>query len=103
MQGEPWTSAIAGHDINPLQAESETKRLLLERFQEEVSPCSSCIHAFAGPLLCVHTRWFLVHAEYVTKLLKVALLVQHPGFDFSGAEFNGQAPNPRHFMGGMMS
>ena len=38
LQGEPWTSAVAGHNINPLQAESETKRLLLERFQEEVRP-----------------------------------------------------------------
>ena len=36
-QGEPWRSALAGHGINFLQAESETKRLLLERFQEEVS------------------------------------------------------------------
>ena len=29
--------------------------------------------------------------------------VQHPGFDFSGATFNGDAPNPRTFMGGMSS
>ena len=29
------------------------------------------------------------------------VLMQHPGFDFSGATFNGQAPNPRTFMGGM--
>ncbi|KAL3146301.1 hypothetical protein ABBQ32_003000 [Trebouxia sp. C0010 RCD-2024] len=26
---------------------------------------------------------------------------EHPGFDFSGAQFSGQAPNPRTFMGGM--
>lgn len=26
--------------------------------------------------------------------------VQHPGFDFSGATFTGEAPNPRTFMGG---
>lgn len=35
-QGQPWKSAIAGHDINPVQAENEKQRLLLERFQEEV-------------------------------------------------------------------
>lgn len=26
---------------------------------------------------------------------------QHPGFDFSQASFNGEAPNPRTFLGGM--
>ncbi len=35
-QGQPWKSAIAGHEIDPVQAESEKQRLLLERFQEEV-------------------------------------------------------------------
>lgn len=29
------------------------------------------------------------------------LLLQHSGFDFSGATFSGEAPNPRTFMGGM--
>jgi hypothetical protein len=26
---------------------------------------------------------------------------EHPGFDFSGAEFSGQAPDPRSFLGGV--
>ena len=26
---------------------------------------------------------------------------EHPGFDFSGAEFNGQVPDPSKFMGGI--
>lgn len=26
---------------------------------------------------------------------------ENPGFDFSGAEFNGAAPDPRTFMGGV--
>ena len=26
---------------------------------------------------------------------------EHPGFDFSNAEFNGSIPNPRTFMGGV--
>ena len=26
---------------------------------------------------------------------------ENPGFDFSNAEFNGAAPNPRTFMGGI--
>ena len=29
------------------------------------------------------------------------MLLQHPGFDFSGAEFSGEAPNPHTFMGGI--
>lgn len=29
------------------------------------------------------------------------LLVQHPGFDFSGATFNGMAPDAHTFMGGI--
>lgn len=29
------------------------------------------------------------------------LLLQHPGFDFSGAEFNGAVPEAREFMGGV--
>jgi hypothetical protein len=26
---------------------------------------------------------------------------EHPGFDFSGAEFNGSVPEARDFMGGI--
>ena len=26
---------------------------------------------------------------------------ENPGFDFSGADFNGQVPDPKTFMGGM--
>lgn len=36
-QGEPWKSALAGHEINQIEIENEKKRLMLERFQEEVS------------------------------------------------------------------
>jgi hypothetical protein len=46
-QGQPWSSAIAGHEINPVQAENDKQRLLLERFQEEVNllVASSFLHA----------------------------------------------------------
>lgn len=37
-QGEPWTSAIAGHELNIVEQGEERKRLTLERFQEEVWP-----------------------------------------------------------------
>lgn len=32
--------------------------------------------------------------------LNARVAMQHPGFDFSSAEFNGEAPNARTFMGG---
>jgi len=60
LQGEPWPSAIAGHQLDPMAQQQEQQRMMLERFQKE-----------------------------------------HPGFDFSGATFSGEAPNPRTFMGGM--
>ncbi|KAJ9505878.1 hypothetical protein QJQ45_017847 [Haematococcus lacustris] len=59
QQGEPWPSALRGHEADPLTQQRDTERLMLERFQQE-----------------------------------------HPGFDFSGASFNGSVPNPRTFMGG---
>jgi len=60
-KGKPWPSAVAGHaPLNPLAAEEEQRRLMLERFQ-----------------------------------------LEHPGFDFSQAEFTGNAPDPSKFMGGI--
>eukprot|EP00898_Chlorokybus_atmophyticus_P001281 jgi/Chlat1/2153/Chrsp17S02732 len=56
-----WPSVFEGHEqLDPLQQDSEQKRLMLERFQQE-----------------------------------------NPGFDFSGAQFNGSCPNPSSFLGGM--
>lgn len=37
------------------------------------------------------------------RLMLERFQMEHPGFDFSGATFTGQAPNPRTFMGGMRS
>ncbi|KIZ06512.1 NudC domain-containing protein 2 [Monoraphidium neglectum] len=59
-QGDPWPSAIKGHEVDIMTQQAEQQRLMLERFQRE-----------------------------------------HPGFDFSQAKFNGEAPNPRTFLGGM--
>ena len=39
--------------------------------------------------------------EIQKKLTLERFQEEHPGFDFSGAEFSGQAPNPRDFMGGV--
>ncbi|KAK9845103.1 hypothetical protein WJX74_010649 [Apatococcus lobatus] len=43
----------------------------------------------------------LTHQVETQRLMLERFQEEHPGFDFSGATFNGQAPNPRTFMGGM--
>jgi hypothetical protein len=37
----------------------------------------------------------------VQKILLERFQREHPGFDFSSASFNGMAPNPSQFMGGI--
>lgn len=41
--------------------------------------------------------------EEVKRLMLERFQGEHPGFDFSGAEFSGSAPDPRSFQGGMPS
>lgn len=36
-QGEAWKAFLSGHQLQDSEQESEKKRLLLERFQEEVA------------------------------------------------------------------
>ena len=40
-------------------------------------------------------------AEVQKKLMLERVGEENPGFDFSGAEFSGSAPDPRNFMGGV--
>ena len=40
-------------------------------------------------------------SEVQKKLMLERFGEENPGFDFSGAEFSGAAPNPREFMGGV--
>lgn len=44
LQGEPWTAALAGHSVDPLKQQEEQQRLMLERFQQEVSSHHHCWH-----------------------------------------------------------
>lgn len=39
--------------------------------------------------------------ELKKKMMLERFQEEHPGFDFSGAEFNGEIPNAREFMGGV--
>jgi hypothetical protein len=43
---------------------------------------------------------FLTRVTDNTPLL-LAVVLQHPGFDFSGATINGAAPDAHTFMGGI--
>jgi hypothetical protein len=43
-----------------------------------------------------------VEAQQVQqKIMLERFQAEHPGFDFSQAQFNGSAPDPRKFLGGM--
>ncbi len=35
-QGEPWRSALRGHELDPVTQQQDQQRLMLERFQNEV-------------------------------------------------------------------
>ena len=39
--------------------------------------------------------------EMKKKIMLERFQEEHPGFDFSGAEFSGDSPDPRKFMGGV--
>jgi len=43
----------------------------------------------------------LAKTEVQKKMTLERFQEEHPGFDFSGAEFSGEAPDPRTFMGGV--
>jgi len=43
----------------------------------------------------------LEQEEIKKKLTLERFQEEHPGFDFSGAEFSGSAPDPREFLGGI--
>jgi hypothetical protein len=136
QKGQPWPSAIAGHgNLDAFTADQEQRRLMLERFQEEV--CTENFVLFLlHPKLCFlklsqsaslpsllpipsrnttedsgctfcrmglpeilgfdyyHLFWILISYVHV-------LDVQHPGFDFSQAQFTGNVPNPSTFLGGI--
>jgi hypothetical protein len=43
----------------------------------------------------------LTATEVRKDIMRERFQEEHPGFDFSGAEFNGQVPDPSKFMGGI--
>lgn len=93
-KAEAWESALggrAGAVLDPYSKEEVKKKLMLERFQQEV-----CLYLWKLVIPCVSSS---SPPHYLPRSLFGAR--QHPSFDFSGAEFNGQVPNARDFMGGV--
>jgi hypothetical protein len=121
-----WASAIAGHELRADQQQEDQKRLLLERFQQEVRGCSEVMAAGASASTHLGSNsnrcWLWLplwgpvqqHSAAVAGAgAKVASCstaahhrlhpalppLQHPGFDFSSAEFSGgEVPDPRTFL-----
>lgn len=71
QRGETWPAVLKGHELDPLTQQQDQQRLLLERFQREVSavwggvavlctsPSRHCVHASASsqlPRLLRHSR-----------------------------------------------
>lgn len=142
-KGQTWASPILGQgQLDPYASDLEQKRLMLQRFQEEVSylciesSCFFCTYYFLvlgylGPLIHVWLNtfvlllWFYLYpwlflldlvlsSKYAflfsfdrffffVYLLCIYWLLQNPGFDFSQAQFTGNCPDPRSFMGGIRS
>ena len=52
LQGEPWPAAFVGHEVDPLTQQEEQRRLMLERFQQEVLSLTAWperLHAVTSP------------------------------------------------------
>jgi len=77
QMGETWDCALKGRaeaKIDDFTKEEVRKKMMLERFQYEVRLTN-----------------FIPHTDPS----------KHPGFDFSGADFNGNVPDAKDFMGGI--
>lgn len=128
-QGETWSSAMKGHDLGVDTVDQDKKRLLLERFQTEVCHRShlrqftidslwELNYNLQGNPLCFPLYKWVIWASMgvgsfefrisVWNQIRVrcrsccdcgVLCLQHPGFDFSGAEISGgDIPNARTFL-----
>lgn len=60
--------------------------------------CYFTLHACLPCLPLLHILAALLHKPNCSLAESPYPFVQHPGFDFSSAEFSGGAPNPHTFM-----
>lgn len=103
LQGETWQAVIKGHELDPMSQQQDQQRLLLERFQREVRALEWRNWCVWQCSCCTPTDAALVVPGLPPVFPCPVCLpaVQHPGFDFSGATVNGEAPDAATFMGGI--
>ncbi|XP_030537406.1 nudC domain-containing protein 2 isoform X1 [Rhodamnia argentea] len=105
-KGQTWSSPIQGQgQLDPYASDMEQKRLMLQRFQEEL-PNNEVLVDQLGFLVLQPFSTALLNIQrflYELSLDEGDLFVQNPGFDFSQAQFTGNCPDPRTFMGGIQS
>ena len=91
-KGETWGTALGGRgQVDPFTRQEIQRELMIERFQEESR--RGVLGHLTRPRCCL-TAWRVTRdSPFITR--------RHPGFDFRSAEFNGQVPDPRAFMGGV--
>lgn len=105
-KGLTWESFLKGHTKNDAFTASEVqKSMMLERFQEEVHPRGKG-RGGRVPRTCpdIPSRVTSLARRRPDPTLPPPFAPSHPqnpGFDFSGAEFNGAVPDPKTFMGGV--
>ncbi|GFY82102.1 HSP20-like chaperones superfamily protein [Actinidia rufa] len=106
-KGQTWASPILGQgQLDPYSADVEQKRLMLQRFQEE---CGARYRAADGETYFTASKRYILQLESgewsknCGRYDDSGETLQNPGFDFSQAQFSGNCPDPRTFMGGIRS
>jgi hypothetical protein len=100
--GDPWPAVLVGHEVDAVTQQKEQQRLMLERFQREVRPRPPGRgRRPAGQRAARSQARGAPGGRLARGRDRPRPRSQHPGFDFSQATFNGEAPNPRTFLGGM--
>lgn len=56
VPGEPWTAAVAGHQVAGSDVAEDQRRLMLERFQAEVGPLGRGTRTRSSAVVLVDTE-----------------------------------------------
>ncbi|KAG6792793.1 hypothetical protein POTOM_001952 [Populus tomentosa] len=109
-KGQTWASPILGEgQLDAYSSDLEQKRLMLQRFQEEVdidmivSDHVHCSKDDRSPLVLMYSSYFndVYLMDHPCVRIAMIFITLNPGFDFSQAQFTGNCPDPRTFMGGI--
>jgi hypothetical protein len=91
---ERFPSLVKRDTSTWMMDDGEIEIILHKMKKAETWPSALCGHGELDPY---------TQQEVQKKIMLERFQEEHPGFDFSGAEFNGQTPDPRKFMGGVSS